>query len=215
MPGDELQRYLRLIAHSGRKMNSIIDELLLLSRLRQAEVEMVPLDMASIVAEAQQRLADLIEEHRAQIILPIVWPVAQGYGPWVEEVWVNYLSNAIKYGGQPARVELGAAPPFTSPPLGGTEEGAKGGMVRFWVRDNGPGLTQAEQRRLFTPFTRLDQARARGHGLGLSIVRRIVEKLGGEVGVESQVGQGSVFTFGLPGVPVKDISNNGMARGKA
>ena len=88
-------------------------------------------------------------------------------------------------------------------------------MVRFWVRDNGPGLTRAEQRRLFTPFTRLDQARARGHGLGLSIVRRIVEKLGGQVEVESEVGQGSVFTFRLPGVPTKDISNNGMARGKA
>jgi signal transduction histidine kinase len=87
--------------------------------------------------------------------------------------------------------------------------------VRFWVRDNGPGLTQAEQRQLFTPFTRLDQTRARGHGLGLSIVRRIVEKLGGQVEVESKVGQGSVFTFKLPGVPVKDISNNGMAQGKA
>jgi len=72
-------------------------------------------------------------------------------------------------------------------------------MVRFWVRDNGPGLTPEEQALLFTPFTRLDQARAKGHGLGLSIVRRIVEKLGGQVGVESEVGKGSVFTFTLPG----------------
>ena len=208
MPDDELQRYLRLIARNGRKMNSIIDELLLLSRLRQAEVEMVPLDMTSIVAEAQHRLADLIEEHRAEIIIPIVWPVAQGYAPWVEEVWVNYLGNAIKYGGRPPRVELGAIPP-SIPPTGGE---VKGGMVRFWVRDNGPGLTQAEQRQLFTPFTRLDQTRARGHGLGLSIVRRIVEKLGGQVGVESEVGQGSVFTFRLPGVPTQDVRNTGAAR---
>ena len=88
-------------------------------------------------------------------------------------------------------------------------------MVRFWVRDNGPGLTQAEQRQLFTPFTRLDQTRARGHGLGLSIVRRIVEKLGGQVGVESDVGQGSIFTFRLPGVPTQDVRNTGAARGKA
>lgn len=75
-------------------------------------------------------------------------------------------------------------------------------MVRFWVRDNGPGLTPDQQAQLFTPFERLHQARAEGHGLGLSIVKRIVEKLGGEVGVESDgvPGQGSTFYFTLPAV---------------
>jgi two-component system sensor histidine kinase/response regulator len=145
--------------------------------------------MASIVAEAQQRLAHMIEEHQAEIILPDTWPVALGHGPWVEEVWVNYLNNAIKYGGQPPHVELGA----TKQP---------DGMVRFWVRDNGPGLRPEEQARLFTPFTRLDQVRTKGHGLGLSIVGRIVEKLGGQVGVESEVGRGSVFTFTLPATEI-------------
>jgi signal transduction histidine kinase len=53
---------------------------------------------------------------------------------------------------------------------------------------------------LFTPFMRLDQVSAKGHGLGLSIARRIVEKLGGQVGVESEIGRGSVFSFTLPGV---------------
>jgi signal transduction histidine kinase len=73
-------------------------------------------------------------------------------------------------------------------------------MVRFWVRDNGPGLAPEEQAQLFTPFTRLGQVRAKGHGLGLSIARRIVEKLDGQVGVESEVGRGSTFSFTLPGV---------------
>ena len=68
-----------------------------------------------------------------------------------------------------ARLELGA-------------EAQPDGMVRFWVRDNGAGLTPEDQARLFTPFTRLDQVQVKGHGLGLSIVRRIVEKLGGQVG---------------------------------
>jgi two-component system sensor histidine kinase/response regulator len=70
--------------------------------------------------------------------------------------------------------------------------------IRFWVRDNGPGLTPEEQARLFTPFTRLHQESVQGYGLGLSIVQRIVEKLGGQVGVESVIGQGSTFSFTLP-----------------
>jgi two-component system sensor histidine kinase/response regulator len=103
-------------------------------------------------------------------------------------VWTNYLTNAIQYGGRPPRLELGA-----------TRQ--TGDRLCFWVRDNGAGLAPEEQNLLFSPFTRLDQARARGHGLGLSIVRRIIEKLGGQVGVESQVGQGSLFSFTLPAPP--------------
>jgi len=147
------------------------------------EVDSAALDMASIVPQAHQRLSFMIEEYQAEIVWPQTWPTAMGYGPWIEEVWVNYMSNALKYGGQPPHVELGAD---------------AAGTVRFWVRDNGPGLSPEEQTRLFTPFTRLEQARAKGHGLGLSIVRRIVEKLGGQVGVESEVGAGSLFWFTLP-----------------
>jgi two-component system sensor histidine kinase/response regulator len=143
--------------------------------------------MDSIVAEAQRRLVPLIEERQAEIVLPAEseWPVALGYAPWIEEVWVNYLSNAIKYGGGPPRVELGA-------------EIQPDGMARFWVRDNGAGLVPEDQARLFTPFTRLDQAHVKGYGLGLSIVRRIVEKLDGQVGITSQAGHGSIFSFTLP-----------------
>ena len=190
LPAAELQGYLRTMAQRGRKMSTIIRELLLLAGVRQKEVELKPLPMASLVAEAQQRLADLIDEFQAKLTSgPAEWPVALGYGPWVEDVWVNYLSNAIRYGGQPPHLELGA-----------TEQ--PDGLVRFWVHDNGAGLTPEEQERLFKPFTRLNPDRSEGHGLGLSIVRRIVEKLGGQVGVESDgaTGQGSTFSFTLPGV---------------
>ena len=184
---DEAGDCLRAVVQSGRKMSNIIDELLLLASVRKLEdVQAELVDMANVVAGAQGRLADLIARHEADIIVPDNWPVALGYGPWVEEVWVNYLSNALKYGGRPPRVELGADQLPNQP------------SIRFWVRDNGSGLTPKEQGRLFTLFTRLGQVHAKGHGLGLSIVHRIVEKLGGEVGVESQVGQGSVFWFTLP-----------------
>ncbi len=183
----QVQRSLEAIMTSGHKMNNIIDELLLLAEVRKTDMRPERLDMADLVAQAQKRLADQITQHHAEIALPATWPAALGHGPWIEEVWVNYLSNALKYGGRPPRVELGAAIQVD-------------GMARFWVRDNGNGLTPDDQSRLFTPFTRLDQVRARGHGLGLSIVRRIVEKLGGQVGVESPglPGQGSLFFFTLP-----------------
>ena len=73
-------------------------------------------------------------------------------------------------------------------------------FVRFWVRDNGDGILPEKQGRLFTPFTRLDHLHLKGHGLGLSIVRRIAEKPGGQVGVESEgvPGHGSLFYFTLP-----------------
>jgi PAS domain S-box-containing protein len=182
---ERLGHYLHIIARNGRTMSNIIDEMLLLAGVRQMEVEMAPIEMTRVVAEALQRLVYMIEEYQADVIVPEEWPSSLGHAPWVEEVWVNYISNAIKYGGSPARVELGARD------LGD-------GMVRFWVRDNGLGLTPEEQDRLFTPFTRLDRVRAKGHGLGLSIVLRILERLGGKVDVQSKVGEGSVFCFTLP-----------------
>lgn len=162
---------------------------MLLFGLRRIELRMEPLDMAATVAAVLTRLRPSLQEAVAEVILPISWPVALGYPAWVEEVWMNYISNALKYGGHPPRMELGA-----------TIEGER---VRFWIQDNGPGLMAEEQSRLFQPFERLGTQRATGHGLGLSIVRRIVEKMGGEVGVECSgiPGDGCVFSFTLPLAP--------------
>ena len=185
MPHEKMCKCLHVIAQGGRKIASITDELLLLARVRVQEMEVTRLNMASLVANVQHRLFAMIDEYRPEIILPESWPVVMGYGPWVEEAWVNYFDNAPKYGGRPPRVELGATPQAD-------------GTVRFWMCDNGPGLTPDEQTHLFTPFTRLEPVDIKGHGLGLSIVRRIVKKLGGQVGVESKVGIGSTFWFALP-----------------
>jgi two-component system sensor histidine kinase/response regulator len=70
-------------------------------------------------------------------------------------------------------------------------------LVRFWVHDNGVGLAPELQIKLFKLYSRLGETRIQGHGLGLSIVQRIVNKLGGQVGVESVIGQGSTFSFTL------------------
>lgn len=185
-PPETILQDLETIARNGEKISRIIEELLLLAGVRNMKVELEPLDMGAIVAEAKQRLAYLIDEHQVQFIVPDTWPVALGYSPWIEEVWANYIGNGIKYGGAPPRLELGAT--------------VSDSLVHFWIHDNGPGLTADEQARLFTPFTQLSQVRANGHGLGLSIVRRILHKLGGKVGVESEgiAGKGSTFSFSLP-----------------
>jgi two-component system sensor histidine kinase/response regulator len=197
MSHEALCNHLREIAQSGRKMNDIIDELLLLASVRKIDdIELEPLDMGRIVTEAQRRLTSMIAERQAKITRPERWPAALGYRSWIEQVWVNYLSNAIKYGGRPPHVELGFDPYPASDHYPITTDHRP--LIRFWVRDDGVGLTPEEQGRLFAPFTRLDQVRAKGNGLGLSIVRRIVEKLGGEVGAESEVGAGSTFWFTLP-----------------
>lgn len=185
----EREDSLKSIEQMAVKMNSIIDELLLLSQVRQVEARLRPLNMAAIINETRHRLAPMLEESNGEIIMPDRWPVALGYAGWVEEVWTNYISNAIKYGNKPPRVELGATP-------------QPDGMIRFWVRDNGPGLSPRQQAELFTPFTQLTPIRVTGYGLGLSIVARIVEKLGGQVGVESEGinGRGSLFYFTLQGL---------------
>ena len=185
MPPEEVEQRMQDITRLSFKASTMLDGLLLLSKVRSTDpVPIEPLDMAAILSRAQERLKAMIAESGAQMRLPERWPAATGHAPWVEEVWTQYLSNAIRYGGQPPLLELGA------------EEQADG--TRFWVRDNGPGLDEGQRRRLFVPFARLHASRTRGHGLGLTIVQRILEKLGGTAGVESQPGQGSTFYFVLP-----------------
>ncbi|MGB0385673.1 MAG: ATP-binding protein [Ardenticatenaceae bacterium] len=172
-----------IILQQALCMNQIVDALLKLAEVRQKEVEMEPLEMIVIISDVQKRVEPLIWESKTQLVLPKSWPKALGYGPWIKEVWANYLSNALKYGGQPPHIELGAdiMPDQT---------------VRFWVKDNGAGISPVDQARLFTPFTQLGPTN-KGHGLGLSIVQQIIKKCGGQVGCTSN-GSGSTFWFTLP-----------------
>ncbi len=167
------------------KMGNIIDELLLLATVRQEEVELEILDMNVIVQNAIHRLDYMIQDYQANIEVADNLPAALGHAGWVEEVWTNYLSNAIKYGGVPPKISIGST-------------WLAGEYVKFWVKDNGYGLSEDERSQVFVPFKRLDSVKTDGHGLGLSIVQRIVHKLYGETDVESVIGEGSTFSFTLP-----------------
>ena len=188
---DELKEYLQQIRSTAYQMNTTINTLLLFAKVGRTEVPIEQVDMGWVVKNVRSRLSHMIIEHQAQLDLPPSWPEAVGHAPWLEEVWANYISNAIKHGGQPPHVELGAS-------------AQPDGMVRFWTRDNGPGLPPDDQARLFAPFHQISSLNTSGQGLGLSIVLRIIEKLGGQVGVESELGKGSQFFFTLPA----DISSS-------
>ncbi len=178
----DLAQLLQRIMDIAQNSSHIIDSLLLLASVREEQVTFEPLDMQPIVERAWRRLDSLIREYDASITYPDTWPVARGHDRWVEGIWSNYLSNAIKYGGRPPLIEIGA-------------DLQDDDLIRFWVRDNGRGISLEEQEKLFTPF---GQLQPKGHGLGLSIVYRIGERLGGSVGVDSEIDQGSTFYFTLP-----------------
>ncbi len=191
---EELRECMLQIKTTAYEMNNIIKSLLLFCEVTRAEAPREPVRMDRVVANVQARLSYMIKEQQAQLILPQVWPDAIGYEPWIEEVWANLLSNALKYAGQSPRVELGAS-------------ARPDGMLHFWTRDNGPGIPPETRTQLFMPHNQIDTISHRGHGLGLSIVLSIVEKLGGQVGVESNVGQGSLFFFTLPSVSASHEQN--------
>ncbi len=196
---DEEQQFLTSTADGCAKMAQIINELLLLATVRKTgKVAVEPLEMSKIVGEATHRLAHMIGKSRAEVITPDQWPRAIGHAAWVEEVWVNYISNAIKYGGSPPRVELGA-------------EHDGDGRIHFWIRDNGHGLNEEQLGRLFKELSRIEPTKAQGHGLGLSIVKRIVEKLGGEVRATSTIGGGSKFGFTLPSLSQPPTAGSSIA----
>ena len=183
---DEAIEFLKLIETLSIKASKVVDTLLLLASIPHLkDLPLEPIDVEKIMYAVDIRLRDSIMDTDTEIILSDLSVTGIGYEPWIEEVIVNLVSNAIKYGGVPPMVTIGSDAVDTN-------------HVRFWVQDNGRGLTEDEISKLFTPFTRLEHIETEGHGLGLSIVRQIVERLGGEVGVNSIPDQGSTFFFTLP-----------------
>jgi signal transduction histidine kinase len=186
LPEKDQKDFQEGIIRTIQKMGTIIDGLLLLAEVRKTEVDLIPVDMQAIISGARERFLDTVQERHAILTEPKEWPPVLGHAVWLEEVWSNLINNALKYGGDPPELQFGY------------DSQAPEGQVRFWLRDSGHGLTQQEMGRLFRPFTQIESGQSIGYGLGLSIVRRIIEKMGGTVGVESQQGEGSLFFFTLP-----------------
>jgi PAS domain S-box-containing protein len=183
---NEAVELIDLVQDQSKKMIRIIDELLILSRLRKEDIKIIPVDIGLIVNEALGRLHTEIIKRKAIFAIPDHWPDVLGHEQWIEEVWVNIISNALKYGGIPPAIKMGF-------------EKINPSTYRFRIQDNGNGLTESSMAKIFNDFERLGRRDIEGHGLGLPIVKRIIEKMGGEVKVESsgKPGEGCIFSFTL------------------
>jgi PAS domain S-box-containing protein len=182
----DVEEMVGIVSEQSRKMIRIIDDLLMLSRIRKDDIVKKPIKTEDILDDVFRRLKGEIERYNAVIERPVSWPMVMGHPQWIEEVWVNLLSNALKYGGNPPVIKLGY-------------DMTGSGSCRFWIQDNGNGLPGSSLKKIFRDFERLGKKDSDGYGLGLPIVKRIFEKLVGEIVATSsnRPGEGCVFSFTL------------------
>lgn len=179
------------ISHEVRAMRRLVEDLSLVSRVEARAVEIRPqaLDPAAALRRAAERFELVFAEQGVALRLEPCGPLPAVWGDpeRLQQVLSNLLANALRHTPPGGEVGLKAEP-------------ARGG-VRFSVRDTGPGIPPEHQARVFERFYRLDSARSRqdgGSGVGLTVARGLVEAMGGNMGLESEVGRGSTFWFTLP-----------------
>jgi PAS domain S-box-containing protein len=176
------------------RLGRIIDALLRLSRAGRVVYQPQNLDIAAVARRVVDSLRGTAEKQKAEILVADL-PPACGDPLAVEQVFANLIGNALNYldTTRPGRVEVGCLP-----------NGDEPGKVRtYFVRDNGVGIPAAYQPKLFQALQRLHPDKAPGEGIGLAIVRRVLERLGGTIRVESEVGKGTTFYFTLPALGAK------------
>jgi len=182
---DRVRRYGIQIGQAGEQMQQLLEQLLELSRAGRLTATLEPVPLGEVVRDALSNLAGPIGLRRAGVHVAPNLPVVRGDRVRLREVVENLVGNALKFAGShPApRVEIGVRPGSAGPV--------------YFVRDNGIGIEAEDQRRIFGLFHKLDPE-AEGSGVGLAIVKRIVEAHGGTVWVESDgAGRGSTFCFTL------------------
>lgn len=168
------------------RMKEMIDQLLMLATVDHVDETMYKVKINRVVNRAIDRFRYDLDKNNIKLEVMPDMPALWGSNQWVEEVFANLISNAIKYMGDnpEPRISINAK--------------IEDYQVRYEVTDNGVGIKKEDRVKLFEKFTRLHTISTPGTGLGLSIVQRIVTKLGGEIGVDSTYGKGSTFWFTVP-----------------
>jgi signal transduction histidine kinase len=185
----ERLRWLGVIGREARRLGDLVENILLFSHIDAARVRLEPerTDLGELVEEAVEAYVPVAAARRMRIVADAPSRIYAVVDPRaLRQVVVNLLDNALKYGPpeQTVRVEL-------------ERDGA---LARLSVADEGPGVPRADRARAFAPFVRLTHAggTAGGSGIGLSVVRSLVEQHGGEVGIEDAPGGGARVVVVLP-----------------
>ena len=184
---------LETLSRLADRLTAMMDALLEFSRLRRAELSMTRTDLHAVVCEVIESLQVTLLERSVEMRLPERLPAIVCSGVLVAEIFRNLIENAIKYNEKPeCWIEIGVRSEAVSP------SGRQGPPV-FYVRDNGIGIRERHFESAFRILKRLngrDRFRG-GTGMGLTIVKKIVERHGGRVWIESTFGEGSTFLFTL------------------
>jgi signal transduction histidine kinase len=187
----DIEESVRFIQAAVGRLARIIDALLRLSRAGRVEYQWQEVDLAATVGKVVDALHDTITAKGARVAVGEL-PPALGDPTALEQVFANLIGNAVQYldPGRPGRIEIDVAGPDgpSLPP----------GLRAYRVRDNGLGIPESYHQRMFTAFSRFHAGVAQGEGIGLALVRRMVERHGGRIWLESAPGVGTTFFVALP-----------------
>jgi PAS domain S-box-containing protein len=184
--GPEATGYLERIIQSSRRMERLIHDVLTYSRVNRQEIRIQPVPLGRLIGELIRQYPEL-DPSRADIRVDPSLPSVLGHEPLLGQAIANLLNNAVKF------VRPGVRPQVD------VMARCQNNRVTLCIADNGVGIAPEHQRRLFGMFERLHpESTYEGTGIGLAIVRRVVERMGGDVGVESDGAHGSTFWIRLP-----------------
>jgi PAS domain S-box-containing protein len=170
---------MRKISDAALRMDHLINDALDYSRVVRVELELRPIDPAALIAGIVESYPQFHPPHAEITIQPQMPQVLANEGA-LTQCFSNLLGNAVKF------VEPGKVPQVS------VSAERRGEFVRVWVKDNGIGIGSEYQDKIWQMFQRLNRA-YQGTGIGLALVRKVVERMSGTVGVESELGQGSRF----------------------
>ena len=177
--------YARRIVDEATSMDVLINDLLAYGRLTHVQLAISPVDLREVLESSVYAVRDDVQQSGAQVDIETNLPTVQGNRSVLIQVFSNLLSNAVKFGGRDPHVRVWAE--------------TRDGIAHVWIEDQGIGIAPEHQDRIFGVFERLHGAETYpGTGIGLAIVKKGIERLGGRVGVESQEGHGSRFWIELP-----------------